>query len=75
MGSHRGLGKTKHVDTQYQWVQDRVAMRYFRLKKIGTDEMLADILTKPDTEEKMNKALRGMNFYFLVGEHCVTLRG
>ena len=74
MGSRRGLGKAKHVDTQYHWVQDRVAMRYFRLKKVGTDEMLADVLTKHVTEEKMNKVLRGMNFYFLVGEHHLTLR-
>ena len=62
--ARRGLGKAKYVDTQYHWVQDRVAMPYFRLKKVGTDEMLADVLTKPVTEEKMNKALRGMNFHF-----------
>ena len=29
MGSRRGLGKAKHVDTQYHLVQDRLAMRYF----------------------------------------------
>ena len=74
MGSCRGLGKAKYVDTQYHWVQDRVAMRYFRLKEVGTDEMLADVLTKPVTEEKMNKALQGMNFYFLVGEQHLTLK-
>ena len=73
MGSRRGLGTAKHMDTQYHWVQDRVAMRYFRLKKVGADKMLADVLTKPVAEEKMNKALRGMNFYFLVGEHHLTL--
>ena len=49
-------------------------MRYFRLKKVGTEEMLADVLTKPVAEEKINKALQGMNFYFLVGEHHSTLR-
>ena len=74
MGSRRGLGKAKHADTQYHWVQGRVAMRYFRWKKVGTDEMLADVRTKPVPQEKMNKALRGMNFYFLVGEHHLTLR-
>ena len=58
MGSRRGLGKAKHVDTQYHWVQDRVAKRYFRLKKVDTGDMLADVLTKPVVEEKMNKALR-----------------
>eukprot|EP00435_Cladocopium_sp_Y103_P037439 s2580_g9.t3 len=47
MGSRRGLGKAKHVDTQYHWVQDRVAKRYFRLKKVDTGDMLADVLTKP----------------------------
>ena len=36
--------------------------------------MLADVLTKLVTEEKMNKALRGMNFHFLVGERHLTLR-
>ena len=61
MGLRRGLGKGKHVDTQYHWVQDRVAKRYFRL-------------TKPVIEEKMNKALRNMNFHFLEGEHHLTLK-
>ena len=74
MGSRRGLGKAKHVDIQYRWQQDRVAMRYFRLKKVWTGEMLADVLTKPVTEEKMNTALRGMNFNFWVGEHHLTPR-
>eukprot|EP00435_Cladocopium_sp_Y103_P026575 s2037_g6.t1 len=44
MGSRRGLGKAKHVDTQYHWVQDRVAKRYFRLKKVDTGDMLADVI-------------------------------
>ena len=74
MGSRRGLGKAKHLDIQHHWVQDRVAMRSFRLKKVGTDEMLAHVLTKPVTEEKMNKALGGMNFYFLVSKHHLALR-
>jgi hypothetical protein len=74
MGSRRGLGKAKHVDTQYHWVQDRVAKRYFRLKKVDTGDMLADVLTKPVIEEKMNKALRNMNFHFLEGEHHLTLK-
>ena len=73
MGSRR-LGKAKHVDTQYHWVQDRVAKRYFRLKKVDTGDMLADVLTKPVIEEKMNKALRNMNFHFLEGEHHLTLK-
>ena len=75
MGSRRGLGKAKHVDTQYHWVQDRVAKRYFRLRKVDTGDMLADVLTKPVIEEKMNKALRNMNFHFLEGEHQPDTEG
>lgn len=74
MGSRRGLGKAKHVDTQYHWVQERVANRYFKICKESTHDMLADVLTKPVTEEKMNKALRKMNFHFLDGSHDLTLR-
>ena len=34
MGSRRGLGKAKHVDTQFYWVQERVAQRNFRSRKL-----------------------------------------
>ena len=74
MGSRRGLGKAKHVDTQYHWVQERVAQRNFRIKKVGTNDMLADVLTKPVPEATMNKALLGMNFRFLDGQHQVSLK-
>eukprot|EP00434_Breviolum_minutum_P036637 symbB.v1.2.032470.t1/scaffold3898.1/size48671/2 len=74
MGSRRGLGKATHVDTQYHWVQERVAQKYFKIKKVGTNDMLADVLTKPVTEDKMNRALRGMNFHFLDGKHQLTVK-
>ena len=69
MGSCRGLGKAKRVDTQYPWVQERMAQRNFRIKKVGTNDMLADVLTKPVPEATMNKALLGMNLHFLDGQH------
>ena len=74
MGSRRGLGKAKHVDTQYHWVQERVAQRNFKIKKVGTNDMLADVLTKPVPEATMNKALLGMNFPFLEGQHQLSLK-
>ena len=36
--------------------------------------MLADVLTKAVTEEKMTTAMKGMNFHYLEGEHELTLR-
>ena len=74
MGNRRGLGRAKHVDTQYHWVQERTAKKEFRLKKEGADRMLADVLTKVVTEEKVNIAMKGMNFHYLEGEHELTLR-
>ena len=42
MGNRRGLGRAKHVDAQYHWVQERTAKKEFRLKKEGADRMVAD---------------------------------
>ena len=74
MGSRRGLGKAKHVDTQYHWVQERVAQRNFRIKKVGTHDMLADVLTKAVPEATMNKALLGMNFHLLDEPRQLSLK-
>ena len=74
LGSRRGLGKAKHVDAQFHWVLERVAQRNFRIKKVGTNDMLADVLTKPVPEATMNKALLGMNFHFLEGQHQLSLK-
>ena len=74
MGSRRGLGKAKHVDTQFHWVQERVAQTNFKIKKVGTNDMLADVLTKPVPEATMNKALLGMNFHFLEGQRQLSLK-
>ena len=69
MGSRRGLGRAKHVDAQYHWVQERTAKKEFRLKQEGADRMLADVLTKAVAEEKMNIAMKGVDFHYLEGEH------
>ena len=42
MRNRRGLGRAKHVDTQYRWVQEQPAKKEFRLKKEGASRMLPD---------------------------------
>ena len=74
MGNRLGLGRSKHVDAQFHWVQERAVKKEFRLKKESADRMLADVLTKAVTEEKMNIAMKGMNFHYLEGEYEFTLR-
>lgn len=40
-------GRIKHMDINYYWLKERVAAGTFSLHYIRTDEMPADILTKP----------------------------
>ena len=39
--------RSKHVDDWYHFIQDMVQRGAIRLDHIGTDEKVADILTKP----------------------------
>ena len=52
----------------FLWVQQIVTQGRVRLGKKGTDEMLADILTKPVNEKIMERMLRGMAFFFEEGK-------
>ena len=60
IGSRRGLGKVKHIDTCYLWVQEVVEQQRIRLKKVGTQDMLADLMTKPLDGQTATKLLGRM---------------
>ena len=61
--SHRvGLGKTRHINTQYLWVQEKVANKELTVEKVSTHENPADLLTKyvkAELIEKHIEYLRG----------------
>ena len=40
-------GKTKHIDTKYNFVKDMVARKDVNLQYISTHNMIADPMTKP----------------------------
>ena len=42
----RGLGRTRHIDVQYLWVQAEVAEGKLRVEKVHTWSNPADLLTK-----------------------------
>ena len=42
----RGLGKARHIDTCYLWVQEKLVDRELYLHKVGTEDNLADLMTK-----------------------------
>jgi hypothetical protein len=39
--------RTRHIAIRYFWVADRVASKELRLEYLRTEDMLADILSKP----------------------------
>ena len=68
MGSRRGLGKAKHIDTVFHWVQSYVSEGRVKFKR-HTSEMLADMLTKPVSEALTNKLMKEIKFVFKEGKH------
>ena len=49
VANRRGLGKLRHVELKWHWVQDMVKEGNAQLKSVRGTENLADHLTKPKT--------------------------
>ena len=59
--SHRtGLGKTRHIEVQYLWIQQEVNDKTLEVKKVPTDDNPADVLTKFLKGELCEKHLESM---------------
>ena len=44
--SRQRLGKQRHVQTRYLWIQNQVALGAIKISKIKTQHSISDILTK-----------------------------
>ena len=73
IGSRHGLGKVKHVDTVFLWAQDKVLSGKAKLLKKHTDDMLADLFTKPLEAQRMLKLLTDLNYHFSEERHHLAL--
>ena len=60
-----GLGKSRHIDTQHMWLQEKVRDSAIKLSKIPTAGNPADIFTKPVSEEIMIKHLGYLGYEFV----------
>ena len=69
MANRRGLGKVKHVSTVFLWCQHQVTSGNVELKKVGTQEMLADCLTKPLPGVRITQLVNRMGFVYMSGRH------
>ena len=60
--THRvGLGKTRHISTQYLWVQEKVYNGELEVQKVGTHENPADLLTKYVKAELIARHLESLH--------------
>ena len=66
--SRRGLGKLRHVQTRFLWLQERVACEDLKLEAVNTRKNLADLLTKPMTREVCERHVSTMNQVFETGK-------
>ena len=56
----QGIGKLKHIDVAYLWVQDEVRSQRLRVRRVRSEENVADLGTKPLSKTVISK-------------HCLTL--
>lgn len=57
MGCH---ARTKHIDIRHHFIRQHVELRNVNIQHIGTDEMIADVLTKPLFKPKHQKFIEGL---------------
>jgi len=74
IGSRHGLGKVKHIDTVYLWVQQVIRDGRITLTKKPTADMLADLFTKSLDFTRMKMLLERMQFVFKEGRHHLALK-
>lgn len=59
--------RTKHIDIQHHFVREHVAKRNVHFEFIGTELMVADVLTKPLSRDKHVKFIQSMGLSSLSG--------
>eukprot|EP00435_Cladocopium_sp_Y103_P063045 s567_g24.t1 len=74
IGSRRGLGKVKHIDTCFLWVQECVQEGKVTLRKKSTQDMWADLMTKATDGQRIKYLLDLMSYEFKTGTHPLALR-
>ena len=56
-------GKAKHIQIRHFWMLDYIRDEELALKYVPTDEMLADVFTKPLHGDKFNNFVKALNIH------------
>ena len=73
IGSRRGLGRAKHIDTCFLWVQDLITAGKIKVKKVHTSENFSDVLTKAVPGVVLRRLVERMGFVFRKGRSNLAL--
>ena len=72
IGSRRGLGRVKHLDTNFLWIQEVLADKRASVDKIHGKLNPSDILTKPATGTNLRHLCEKIGFEFLTGKSSLA---
>ena len=67
-----GLGKSKHVQTRFLWIQEKLAEKVFERFNIDTKLNTADTCTKALASEAVERHLKAMGFEALSGRSSIA---
>jgi len=73
MALRQGLGKAKHIQTGYLWIQQVFRAGDVGLKKVGTHDNRADLGTKALAADKVKGLTERFGGVFLKGKHDMAL--
>ena len=74
IGSRRGAGRLKHIDTQLLWLQDHVSRKRLQVFKIDGMRNPADLGTKHLAGPRMHYLMRLLGLAFVSGAHKLALK-
>ena len=72
IASRTGLGKTRHIEVHYLWVQERIANKDLKLSKVWGHDNPADLLTKHLDAATLQRHLRLLGIEYRDGRSAET---
>ena len=72
ISGRKGVGKVRHIEICYLWLQERVRAKDIEVVKIPGNTNEADLMTKNLDGNRMNELLRALGFVRESGRHELT---
>ncbi len=74
ISQRRGLGKVKHMHTQYLWIQERIRNKDFEIHKVSTDKNRADLMTECLSRPVIDKFMTMLGYVEPVNTNKLALK-